>query len=372
MTIESYTDTYIQQQVRVENLKEGEALKISSMLKKVHDDFIKKLGKTGGDWTAARYLEAIRTYQTAIQTTYEGKIVPSLRSDGVEFTNKSVAFNVATLEEVSGAAAVASPTTQAVFTAALSEPFDGRLFQQWTADLARKDVAIVSNELRASWVAGESIEQGAKRMAAVVPQAENHLKSVTRSYFSHLSAQTRDSVFEENDDLVEGQIWSSILDGRTTQDICAPRDQKVYTTGPNPQPIGHEFPWDSGPGRIHWNCRSLSLPKIVGVDETYQRVAIGPGEDYRQGDLKTDQGKVRKVRNYNASSTTTGHKAKGDEIFKIKTVNTATDYEKWMARQPQKFQNDALGVRRAKAFRSGEWSYGQPFRAQNPTTIENF
>jgi hypothetical protein len=140
--------------------------------------------------------------------------------------------------------------------------------------------------------------------------------------------------------------------------------------GADPQPIGHDYPWEDGPGRIHWNCRSLALPKLAGVDETYTRGAIEPGKDFKEGDLTTDRGKVRKIGGHN--TTGPGRKAKGDEIFKVKQVTTATDYEKWMGRQPQKFQNDALGVQRAEAFRSGEWKYGQSFRAQNPTTVENF
>jgi len=281
-TKESYTDSYIRHQVRIENLKEGEARTIAAFLKTVHQDLIEKLKSQDDPWTRARVVEATAAYQSAVEQVYKDSIIPSTRKDGLQFTQKNIGFHTKALTELSPSAAtgvvsVAAPTATSVFVAANAEPFKGKLFSQWTAELARSDVARVSQQLRVSWIEGESVSAAAERVSPILRKSENNLKTVARSYFGHLNYESRNEVFKANDDIVEGQVWTSILDGRTTQNICAPRDQKLYTM--RGEPIGHELPWGEGPGQIHWNCRSLAIPKIAGVDEAYKRPAVGAGDD---------------------------------------------------------------------------------------------
>ena len=51
---------------------------------------------------------------------------------------------------------------------------------------------------------------------------------------------------------------------------CRIRDGKQYTPDDH-KPIGHKIPWGSGPGRLHWRCRSAavaitkSLSEITGI-----------------------------------------------------------------------------------------------------------
>lgn len=552
-------DQYLQQHVRIENLKEGEARKIVSFLDEVHQDLILKLENTKGDWSRTRYTSMIQTYEQALDSVYAKSIMPALDADGLEFVAKNQAFHYEALMEgatgqtktqrmalaakdydlktpwyrgssihetkgaglwfsadplyasnaaigdelesladfagfkldqhvkaanvgkfympkdglmdisedqklrgefiewigkkynlesdsmelddliyrifdnnldqphwsyeddvvkflnekragwkttyfaeepddygkslksvraseydvgksaysnfdqklpapvqavanqnVGGAIVTTNLSPQAIYTAATSEPMQGKLMTEWATQLSRKEKGLVSSSLRQAWIEGESISRSAERISRVTAGSRRDLAAITRTYYGHLAAETRDAVWDENSDIVEGITWDSILDGRTTTDICGPRDQKKYSL--KGEPIDHNLSYMGGPGQAHWNCRSMSFPSITGVKPKVQRQAVGAGANYTRGDNVTRTGKVR----------TNSARNRKSGILKETTVSQATDYEKWLGNQPKAFQEDVLGVAKAKAFRSGDWKLGTKFTPQNPITIDQF
>lgn len=356
-------DIYIRHQVRLENLKEGEARKIVDFLDDVHQDLLIKLESSKlSDWNRQRYTAMLKTYGDALDAAYTKGIMPTLNQDGLEFTAKNMVFHTNALADQTAAGVIvaANVAPPVVYAAAIAEPMQGKLMVEWAAQLNRKDKVQVASLLRQSWIEGESIGDAAKLLRPALMQSNRDLAAITRTFFSHLSSESRDSVWKANDNIVEGQVWDSILDNRTTINICAPRDQKKYTM--KGEPIGHDLPWMGGPGRAHWQCRSMSFPSIKGVKPQIERPAISAGKNYERGDATTRTGKVRK---------NSAHSRKKG-IYAPQTVRSNTTYNDWLKRQPKAFQEDVLGVQKAKAFRSGDWKLGEKFKPQNPTTIENF
>lgn len=134
------------------------------------------------------------------------------------------------------------------------------------------------------------------------------LDALVRTVANNVSSVARNLVYEANSDIIDGYIWISTLDSRTTF-ICASRDQKVYQAPYGPRPPAH------------WNCRSTTIPKIkdeydIGKKLQGERPAVGAG---------------------------------GAE-----QVSSRTSYGGWLRKQPPEFVDEALGVERSKLFRSGK------------------
>lgn len=116
--------------------------------------------------------------------------------------------------------------------------------------------------------------------------------------------KARAEVWAANADILEGEEYCATLDARVTL-ICSSLDGNVYPVGTGPQPP------------LHYRCRSLMVPKLK-----------------EQFDLKRDRFR----------SSVDG------------PVNAKTTYEQFLRRQDKAFQEEVLGVERAKLFREGKVS----------------
>lgn len=100
---------------------------------------------------------------------------------------------------------------------------------------------------------------------------------------------------------------------------CAARDGLQYEPGTH-DPIGHDLPWDGGPGNRHWGCRSTSSPVLkswreLGFDRDELPAATRASMD---GQVPQD-----------------------------------TSFEAWLSRQSQERQDAVLGPGRAQLWRDG-------------------
>jgi SPP1 gp7 family putative phage head morphogenesis protein len=133
--------------------------------------------------------------------------------------------------------------------------------------------------------------------------------TLSRTIINHVATQTRKAFIKQNQEYIREYKWIATLDDRTSL-ICASRDQQVYKdieTSPKPP--------------AHFNCRStitfvLAEEYDLGLDVKTKRPSVGPNG-------------------------------------KVKQVDSNTSYSDWLIRQPLSFQEEVLGVTRAKLFRNG-------------------
>lgn len=104
---------------------------------------------------------------------------------------------------------------------------------------------------------------------------------------------------------------------------CQVRDGLRYTVK-GKKPIGHDVPWLSGPGNLHWGCRSASRPETKSWRELGFDI-----DDLPPGTRASMNGQV-------PSNTT---------------------FEGWLARQPKDVQDASLGVGRADLWRDGKITF---------------
>lgn len=173
---------------------------------------------------------------------------------------------------------VAAVNVEQVFAAAVSRPFQGRLLREWAADIGEARMVRIRDAVRMGFVQQESIGQIVQRVRGTRARAykdglleidRRGAEAVVRTAVSHVAGFTRDRFHEQNSDLVKAEAWTSTLDSRTSEG-CRIRDGKQYTPVDH-RPIGHKVPWLGGPGRLHWQCRSTSVPVLkswrdLGID----------------------------------------------------------------------------------------------------------
>lgn len=218
----------------------------------------------------------------------------------------------------------------------------------------------ITELLREGFLGGKTVDQLTRDVKGVIGQANAQTRTLVRSYYMHNAVEAKEIVYKINPDLVESIRWVSTLDGRTTPLICGIRDGKLYTTAH--EPIEHPHLWNSGPGRIHWNCRSTSVPELKGFKTaTVPRPSIVAGDNYTRGDNKTSTGRVRKP----------WKDAREKGIYKTEMRTSRSKYEGWLREQSRKnidFVADILqSKQRAVDFRDGKLTLAQIER-QSPVS----
>lgn len=167
-----------------------------------------------------------------------------------------------------------------VRAASMSRPFQGRLLRDWTKKLGADRMDVIRNAVRLGYVEGETTSQIVRRIRGTrenlyadgaIQRSRRDLEAVVRTAVNHTAAAARDYAQKANADIIAAVVWTSTLDSRTTEK-CIVRDGKRYSVDGH-KPIGHRIPWLGGPGKIHWNCRSVAVPVLkswrqLGIDES--------------------------------------------------------------------------------------------------------
>lgn len=186
---------------------------------------------------------------------------------------------------------------------------DGMLaqFRKATKDKAQSEMRSIIN---AGIANGESASAISRRVADSVSStmgrglvrqwSETNVLTAT----AHISQEAMNETVHANSDLFDEEKWSSTLDGKTSL-VCISRDQRRYKVGEGDYPLAH------------YRCRSRRVPVIP------ERYAI---------------------------------MQKSERASMNGPVDSRVTYGGWLGRQSPVFQDDVLGVERAKLFRSGEVS----------------
>lgn len=156
-----------------------------------------------------------------------------------------------------------------VYVAALSRPFQGRLLSGWAAQLEAGAMEVVRNTVRMGYIEGQTTQQIVRRLIGTrakqyadgtLQRARREVTAVVHTALAHLSQTVRNEMQAANADILAATMWVSTLDARTSE-MCRIRDRLKYTVIGH-KPIGHNVQWLEGPGKIHWNCRSTSVPVL--------------------------------------------------------------------------------------------------------------
>lgn len=183
---------------------------------------------------------------------------------------------------------------------ALSRPFQGRLLKEWMGDLEESRAARIRDAIRIGMVEGQTTDQivrgimGTRAQAyadGIIERSRRDVETMVRTAISHTAQGVRESYYKANDDIVAEVRWLSTLDNKTSAP-CRLRDRLVYTNDTRHAPVGHKVPWLSGPGKLHFNCRSTSTPIIA----SYEALRLSKG--LSEGTRASMDGQVPQSMNY--------------------------------------------------------------------------
>lgn len=211
---------------------------------------------------------------------------------------------------------VIRPASPMIIAAVNARPFQGRLMREWYQDLEASAAKRMRDTIRAGLVEGRTVDQIIREIRGTKAQgykdgifeiSRRNAAATVRTAINHTATVARAVVHEANSDIIKGEQWVSTLDGRTTL-ICMGRDGTVYPVGKGPRPPAHV------------NCRSLTIPVL----KSWREMGINL-EDAPPGTRASMNGQV-------ASGET---------------------YDTWLRKQPVEFQNETLGIGKARLFREG-------------------
>lgn len=250
---------------------------------------------------------------------------------------------------------LARVTEEQVYAAAVAKPFQGRLLSDWAENIESDRLTRIINTVRKGYLQGDTNEQIARQVRGTkthgykdgaIQVSRANVVSITKTAISHFASVARNKFAENNADILDYKKWLSTLDTKTSTD-CRFRDQLKYTL--DGKPIDHKIPYLSGPGRIHFCCRSLEIL----VTKSWRDLGI----DIDEMDA--------------------GTRASMDG-----QVPSNTTYGEWLQRQPYQRQVKVLGETRARLMRDGnlrcdefysdrgEWLTLEQLRAINEKKFE--
>lgn len=278
-------------------------------------------------------LLSVRTLNAEAYAAVEAALQPGMRGEAAaESTYQATSLRAAIPAPVQARFPVAAVSAEQVYAAALSRPFQGRLLSGWMANLAESRMSLVRNAVRQGFVEGQTASEIIRAIRGtrannyadgLLERPRRELAAVVQTALSHTAQTARSQFTAANADLIKATRWVSTLDSRTSP-MCRIRDGKTYTADAKHKPIGHTIPWLGGPGRLHFNCRSVSVPVLKSLRELGLDVDDMPPATRASMDGQ---------------------------------VPAETTYAQWFARQSAERQDDIVGAERGKLYRAGKVSF---------------
>lgn len=339
---DDYTDKYVRRNHRVNRVASGEAVKQAGANASTQSRIAVELDKLNEPGLTAVKRRAVARKITNLLRTQFVAVGEDVEDIAEKMVASEIKWQHSTFGEYTNSLVNNVPLEEA-FQVAKSTSYQGKTFSKWFETAGVRQYQKVTKIIESGFVTGRSIPDIQRGVLDITKKySRNTIKTLVRSNLMHASAVGRDQIIGANEELLDGSIWNSTLDIRTTINICAPRDQLRYDN--NNSPIDHNMPFGEGPGRIHFNCRSIKVPKMKGIDIETRRPSIGGGDEYKRGDFKTNRGTIRKPSKSNKESG----------IFKTTIKRSGTNYESWLRSQKTDFVADAFNNKqKALLFKEG-------------------
>lgn len=164
--------------------------------------------------------------------------------------------------------------------------------------------------------------RGTRTTKGFMDLARTSAERLVRASVQATANAAREATYAENTDLITAVQWHATLDTRTSI-WCLTRDRHLYDPTTHAPKDGAP-PWLEGPGRLHWGCRSTSVPILkswrdLGIDENEVPETTRASMD---GQVPADQ-----------------------------------SFETWLGKQTQARQDTVLGSGKAQLWRDGKISF---------------
>lgn len=329
---EALRDLYMERAIDLLRLEHGTRDKVLVFLAELEKELVAAIAKidpTGIDNVArqrARLQKLLKEVQDTIRGTYRDVSTLMAREIreivDIEATWTGNAINAATHATFSDAG-----LTRAALTNLVSDILiDKAPTKEWWSRQAGGVRDRFADEMRAGVAMGESNADLVARVRGKAGKpgfmdiTRRSAESLVRSSVQTAANVGREAMYAENDDLITALAWSATLDTRTSV-FCITRDGHQYSNDDEHKPKDGGPPWDLGPGRLHRNCRSTSIPIL----KSFRDLGIDV-DDVPQTTRASMDGQVPAAQNFEA----------------------------WLKKQSETRQDAVLGVGKADLWRAGK------------------
>ena len=320
MTPDHLIDIYSRHAVYLEGAKTKAVGEFERFLKDMEADILRKLDGVDLETLKGRRLNALLK---AVRKTLDngfGNYEAVWRKQLEELAEYESGFTKRALQEVVDAD-FALPSPAQIMTAAFARPLDvagidgGSLLEVFFKNWTDKTKQRIEGAIRLSAAQGETLDQlirrirgtrAAKYADGLVNATRRDVALMGRTAYAHVANQARSAVYAANANVIAGEEFIAVLDGRTSV-LCRSLSGRVFQVGKGPQPP------------LHIACRSMRVPSLRDGLKLLQ----GGGEQFSRG-------------------------ASG-----IKRVDADLTYYDWIKTQPAGFQDSVLGETRGKLLRDG-------------------
>lgn len=249
-----------------------------------------------------------------IMATHTGKITDATVQRLIDFYDYEAKFTLNLLDAetvptyaVIGAGLAPEAVAATVRTLPVTLNGETMTVSDMIANFGKAQARQIELAIQTGQVQGKTTQQIVADIASMMgTRTKAQAEAVILTAGNAVGSKARADVWAANSDILAGEEYVATLDARTTI-ICASLDGKIYPVGVGPKPP------------LHYRCRSIRVPKLKPEYE-----------------LKRDKKR----------SSTEG------------PVSAGTSYEQFLRRQNKAFQEEMLGVERAKLFRDGKVALG--------------
>lgn len=330
---ETLHDEAVNYAIQLHRYSNGQVRKIIALLNRADAQLMAELDASiarNAPQATIDHIDAVLSQVRAINAEAYRQVGLTLTAHLAEFTAYTVGkeLGIIRLALPGGAQAVVNlqgvSATQ-VQAAAMARPFQGRLLREWLNDLEAARAAKIRDAVRIGIVNGDTTEKIVRTIRGtransyadgLLERPRQDLETIVRSAISHTAGYAREQVVQANADIIKASRWVSTLDNKTTQQ-CRVRDGHTYSVEKH-KPLDGGPPWGAGPGQLHFNCRSVSVPVL---------------KSWRELGLKD-------------ASPATRASMDGQ-------VPAEMNYAEWLAKQPMGRVEEILGPIRARLYRKG-------------------
>lgn len=171
-----------------------------------------------------------------------------------------------------------------------------------------------------------------KHDGGILQVAKNNAEALVRTSVQSVANIARNATFQSNGDVVQGIIWVSTLDARTSA-ICIARSGLKWRL--DGTPVDHNIPYMLPPA--HFNCRSATIPWL----KSWRDLGI-PIDEFPASTRSSMDGQV----------------------------SADLSFADWLDKKPQSFQDELLGKGRAQLWRDGTITLNQLLdQSGNPLSL---
>ena len=329
---EFIADRSVRHQLYLTRLQTQEARQLVNLLEEAIPDVVVRIERNlrpgdvrGGDLGAGsrrRLRVLLRGLDDMLEEIYSRARV-QVQRDMTDIAHQEVEYQQRLLQQAAPVRVNLSLPSRGLLAAAATErPFAGLLLRGWFEGLAAAQRTNLEKAIRLGIAEGETVDQIVQRIRGTqalryrdgaLSLGYRQAEAVARTAVNHISTHAREALYDSNRDVVKGIQIIATLDTSTTP-ICRSRDGEIHPVGEGPRPPFH-------PG-----CRTTTAPVLKSWRELGIRLAEAP----------------------------VGTRASMDGQVAAKVT-----YGDWLRRQSRQVQVEALGVSRARAFRTGQISIKQ-------------